>query len=92
MANELLNGSLRVPWVFRLNGWIIMGLGLMVTTLGIVVQFTTHGRGVLSVFYLVEGPAELLFGAFTLFWTAKQIRRKLPRFGPDLAGERSSCL
>jgi hypothetical protein len=90
VANELLNGRLKVPWVFRLNGWIIMGLGLMVTTLGIVVQFTTHRRGVLSVFYLVEGPAGLLFGAFTLFWTAKQVRRKLLRFAPDLAGERSS--
>jgi hypothetical protein len=44
-----------------------MGLGLMVTTLGIVGQFTTHRWGVLSVFYLVEGPGGLLFGAFTLF-------------------------
>jgi len=92
VANELLNGSLKVPWVMRLNGWIIIGIGLMVTAFGILGQFTAHRSGVLSVFYLAEGSAGVLFGAFTLFWTAKQVRRKLLRFAPDLAGERSSPL
>lgn len=46
VADELLSGNLKVPWVMRLSGWIIIGIGLTVTTLGTVTHFTTHRMGI----------------------------------------------
>src|SRR5690242_5129736 len=42
VATELLSGRLKAPWLIRSGGWIIMGMGLAVTTAGIVAHFVSH--------------------------------------------------
>lgn len=90
-ASELLSGRLKAPWLIRWGGWLIMGIGLAVTTFGIVAHFAGHHLGEMSAFYLAEGVTGILLGAVGVFWAPRQMRRNLIRLDENHANDRSSA-
>jgi hypothetical protein len=79
LAAELLSGRLRPMWLLRWQGWILTGLGLAVTVLGIITHFASHRLEVLSTFYLIEGPLVVVLGVAAALWAPKQLHRNLMR-------------
>ncbi len=72
----------------RSGGWIILGIGLAATALGIVDHFISHRLGELGVIYMAEGAAGVMLGAASVLWAPKQMRRNLMRLNNDHANDR----
>lgn len=85
LAAELLSGRLRPVWLLRWSGWILTGLGLAVTAIGLITHFASHRSEVLSTFYLIEGPLVVVLGVAGTVWAPRQLHRNLMRLfkGPE---------
>ena len=79
VAAELMSRRLRRPWLMRWGGWMFTGIGLAVTTLGLVAHYVSHRPGELAIIYLAYGLVGVVLGAAGIMLGPKQMRRKLER-------------
>jgi hypothetical protein len=83
LAAELLSGRLKPLWLIRWSGWVLISSGVVITALGIILHSTRPDRGVLGIYYMIEGPLGVLLGAAVIIWTPRQVRRNLVRLSED---------